>query len=151
MYLNYNNCWHTPFTRANGEKMKYIVFALTVLVTLLLAACGPSATPPATTAPATQPPAVATQPQGAVSENTVEVKITGFSFDPATITIKVGSTIKWINMDSAAHTVVSDDNSWTSARLKQGDTYTHTFDQAGTYPYHCGLHSSMLATIIVQP
>ena len=131
--------------------MKYKVFALTVLVTLLLAACGPSATPPATTAPATQPPAVATQPPGAVSGNMVEVKIAGFSFDPATITIKVGSTIKWINMDSDAHTVVADDNSWTSARLKQGDTYTHTFDQAGTYPYHCGLHSSMLATIIVQP
>lgn len=111
MYLNYNNCWHTPFTRANGEKLKYELFALTVLVTLLLAACGPSATPPTTTAPATQPPAVATQPPGAVSENTVEVKIAGFSFDPATITIKVGSTIKWINMDSAAHTVVSDDNS----------------------------------------
>jgi len=130
--------------------MKYNVFALIVLVTLLLAACGPSATPPATTAPATQPPAIATQPPGNVSSNTVEVKIAGFSFDPSTITIKVGTTVKWINLDSAAHTVAADDNSWTSVRLKQGDTYTHTFDQAGTYPYHCGLHSSMQATIIVQ-
>jgi plastocyanin len=151
MYLIYNNCWHVPYTPANGEQMKYKVFALTVLVTLLLAACGTSATPVATSAPATQPPAVATQPPGAVSGNTVEVKIAGFSFDPATITIKNGTTIKWTNMDSAAHTVAADDNSWTSVRLKQSDTYTHTFDQAGTYPYHCSLHSSMQATVIVQP
>jgi plastocyanin len=131
--------------------MKYKVFALTVLVTLLLVACGPSATPVATSAPATQPPAVATQPPGAVSGNTVEVKIADFSFDPATITIKIGTNIKWTNMDSEAHTVTADDNSWTSVRLNQSDTYTHTFDQAGTYPYHCGLHSSMQATVIVQP
>lgn len=146
--------------------MKYKVFALTVFVTLLLAACGPAATPPATSAPATQspavitqltsapptqPPAVATQPPSAASGNTVEVKIADFAFDPATITIKVGTTIKWTNMDSAPHTVTADDNSWTSARLKQGETYTHTFDQAGTYPYHCSLHSNMQATVIVQP
>ena len=151
MYLNYNNCWQAPYTRAHGEKMKYKVFALTVLVILLLTACDPSATPAAMSAPPTQPPAVASQPPGAVSGNTVKVKIADFSFDPATITIKVGTNIKWTNLDSAAHTVAADDNSWTSARLKQGDTYTHTFDQAGTCPYHCSLHSSMKATIIVQP
>lgn len=146
--------------------MRYKVFTLAVLLTLVLTACSPSPTPPATSAsatqapptippptkaPVTQPPDVATLPPSAASGNTVEVKIADFAFDPATITIKVGTTVKWTNMDSAAHTVTADDNLWTSARLKQGETYTHTFDQAGTYPYHCSLHSNMQAIVIVQP
>ena len=33
--------------------------------------------------------------------------------------------------------------------LDQGDSFSHTFDQAGTFNYVCGIHPSMKATVVV--
>jgi plastocyanin len=93
--------------------------------------------------PPIQPPA--SQAGGA------SINISGSKFDPATIAVKVGTTITWTNQDTTAHTVTADDGSWTSDRLNQGATYSHTFDQAGTYTYKCTIHPSMTGTIVVQP
>jgi len=81
----------------------------------------------------------------------VDVTIANFTFDPATLTIKVGTTVKWTNQDSVGHTVTADDNSWGSGNSNKGDSFSFTFAQAGTYPYHCGVHPSMQATITVFP
>jgi plastocyanin len=117
------------------------LFTTLILFATLLTACSPAATP----APAQ---AVPTQ---AASGNEVQINISGFKYDPASITIKVGTTVTWTNNDTASHTVTADDGSWTSDNLANGATYSHTFDKAGTYPYHCNFHSGMKATIIVQP
>jgi plastocyanin len=53
-------------------------------------------------------------------------------------------------MDAVAHTVTSDTGVWDSGTLATGQSYSHTFDQPGTYPYHCAIHPFMKATIIVQ-
>ncbi len=95
---------------------------------------------PASVAPASAPPA------GAGSA----VSIAGFSFQPATITVAVGATVTWTNQDSAGHTVTADDSSFTSERLATGATFSHTFATAGTFTYHCAIHSSMKATVTVQ-
>jgi plastocyanin len=152
-------------------KTKFIIALL--LSTLLLAACSSSSTPSTTLSPAqTQsayiPPASAplTAPtvnpgaypypapssQSSTSQaGEVSINISGFKFDPATITIKVGTTVTWTNQDTAAHTVAADDGSWTSERLNQSATYSHMFDQAGTYLYKCSIHPSMTGTIVVEP
>jgi plastocyanin len=129
------------------------IIALTLIV-FLLAACGQKAnvTPAGTLPPiqtATQPP-VAT-PAAPTDANTTEVLIQGFAFSPASLTIKVGTTVKWTNQDTATHNVTADDNSWGSGDLEQGSTYSFTFTKAGTYNYHCGFHSRMKATILVNP
>lgn len=85
------------------------------------------------------------------SENAVKVSISNFKFDPQTVTIKVGQTVTWTNSDTAAHTVTADDNSWTSEKINTGDSFSKTFDKAGTYPYHCSIHLEMKGTVIVQP
>jgi plastocyanin len=61
----------------------------------------------------------------------------------------------WVNQDSAPHTVTFDDGSVASGRLLQGDTFSHTFDQVGTYPLYCELHGgpggrgmSMVVTVV---
>jgi len=82
---------------------------------------------------------------------TKDVQIKSFAFNPLTITVSKGSTIRWTNMDSVLHTIVSDSgNEISSNSLSNSGTYSHTFNSAGTYSYHCGIHSSMKGKIIVQ-
>ncbi len=49
-----------------------------------------------------------------------------------------------------AHTIVADDGSFSSGSLAKGATYSQTFSTKGTYKYHCGIHPTMTATIIVE-
>ena len=80
-----------------------------------------------------------------------DIDITDFAFTPSIISIKKGDMIRWANKDSAPHTVTSDSGSeLASATLSNGKTYSHTFNTAGTYSYHCDIHPSMKAKIIVE-
>jgi len=76
------------------------------------------------------------------------VEIKSFMFTPETVTIHVGDTITWTNMDSASHTVTVD--SADSSGLSTGQTFSHTFTKAGTYPTTCDFHSNMHGTVIVN-
>jgi len=126
---------------------------------MILTACAPQAaspaapatSAPATSAPATTIPAASETSVPAVTGGEVKVEISGFAFNPATVTIKVGEKVTWTNQDGAVHTVVADDNSWTSDSLEQGASFSHTFDTAGTFTYICGVHPAMKGTVIVQP
>jgi len=80
------------------------------------------------------------------SDNTVT--ISGFAFNPSSLTIKKGDTVTWINEDSVEHTVTG--ANFQSNPIGNGQTYTHTFDQIGTFNYHCSIHPSMQGEIIVQ-
>ncbi|MDO8528533.1 MAG: cupredoxin family copper-binding protein [Nanoarchaeota archaeon] len=91
-----------------------------------------------------------TKSRAVVSEEFPVVKISNFAFSPSTLTINVGGKVVWTNMDSAPHTVVSDSgNEISSSSLSNGGTYSHTFNTAGTYDYHCSIHPSMKGTIVV--
>ncbi len=80
-----------------------------------------------------------------------KVIMSGLAFKPETITIKVGQSVTWTNEDSVTHTVVADDNSWKSGNIDNGASFTKTFDTAGTFTYHCSIHTYMKGTIIVTP
>ena len=77
------------------------------------------------------------------------VHVKNFAFNPDSVTVLVGETIEWDNQDVASHTVSADDNSFDSGNLGTGATYDHTFADAGTFPYHCDIHPSMVAKVIV--
>lgn len=80
----------------------------------------------------------------------VQVTIQGFAFSPQTITIAPGTTVVWTQKDSANHTVTSDTNAWTaSSGLGTNQTFSVTFTKPGTYLYHCSIHPSMTARVIV--
>lgn len=77
---------------------------------------------------------------------TVEVKIHDYAYTPSTVVIKPGDTVKWTNEVENQHTITSGkdgvpDGLWDSKRLNKGQTFSHTFDKAGTYPYFCVPHS----------
>jgi plastocyanin len=104
-------------------------------------AASPSA--PATGAPATQEPATGTT-----------VIIQGFAFVPRTLSVDAGTEVTWVNNETAPHDVTSTDGPgvgaattdlFSSGRMVQGDSFSFTFDEPGTYYYECALHTSLEA------
>jgi plastocyanin len=77
------------------------------------------------------------------------VSIKGFAFNPGDVTVAKGTTVTWTNNDSATHRIKSGDGSFDSEDLKNGATFQHTFDTAGTFDYICGIHPSMKGKITV--
>jgi plastocyanin len=87
---------------------------------------------------------------GGSKDSTNKVSIANFNFSPSSLMVTKGATVTWTNNDSAPHTVTADDGSFTSGTLNQGDTYSHTFDDAGTINYHCSIHPMMKASVMVH-
>jgi plastocyanin len=78
------------------------------------------------------------------------VLMSGMAFSPATITVSVGATVTWKNNDSMAHTSASDTGVWDTGNIAPGASAVTTFNNAGTFPYHCAYHAGMKGTVIVQ-
>ncbi len=75
-----------------------------------------------------------------------------FGFDPKTITIHLGDTVRWVNNSSASegHTVsAASGNGFSSRILHQGDAYSHAFNHAGTFSYLCTIHPYMKGKVKV--
>lgn len=79
------------------------------------------------------------------------VAIANFAYAPATITIKVGSTVTWTNRDEEPHNVVSGDHSLRSPSMGTGATFSYTFTKPGSITYVCTLHPYMHGTVVVTP
>lgn len=76
-------------------------------------------------------------------------------FEPATVTINPGDTIKWVNNKMAPHNAVFDSNAVKSHKnlvFSPGESYETTFDEAGEYSYYCEPHrgAGMVGKVIVQ-
>jgi len=136
--------------------MKNTIFRVSALVFVLafiLGGCSLySSTPNKTAAPIDSAtpinPAAPVVETPAVSESNVAISIKEFAFNPATITIKKGTTVTWTNNDSAPHQIKSD--SFNSDVLKQGQKYLMNFGDAGVFNYSCSIHPSMTGQIIVE-
>ena len=98
------------------------------------------------------PPAEAAKPaQSEAAAADTMISIQGMAFQPAKITVKAGSTVTWVNNDSAPHTVTSTDGGpLASGTLNRGYSYSVTLDKPGSYSYYCKIHPRMRATIIVE-
>ena len=75
---------------------------------------------------------------------------------PQDITINTGDTVKWDNVDNAAHTVTGGSPSdgpsgvFDSSLLMAGLDYSFTFDDAGNYDYFCMVHPWMVGSVTVN-
>ncbi len=88
----------------------------------------------------------ASQPPGSAG---VRTEIRSFAFAPE-LTIGAGQALVWTNRDAVPHTVAADDGSWSSGEIAGGASFSKSFDQPGTYGYHCGIHPFMRGTLKVQ-
>ena len=81
---------------------------------------------------------------------TVVVHLRDDTFVPASITVRPGTRVTFVNDDDDAHTATADDQSWDSEGLNLGQRWTHQFSKAGTVKYHCTVHPMMRGTIVVR-
>ncbi|NJK78084.1 MAG: hypothetical protein HC944_04455 [Nanoarchaeota archaeon] len=77
-------------------------------------------------------------------------------YTPESVTINVGDTVEWDNVDTAAHTVTGGSPAdgpsgvFDSSLVMGKALYAHTFDKAGTYDYFCMVHPWMVGKVIVN-
>jgi len=123
------------------KKIILIVGGVLIVVIVLVLVMSQNKSQVSTTTPVgTAPTTTTTVPNSIVIKN--------FSFNPSTLTVKVGTVVTWTNEDSVTHTVES--NTFNSGNLKKGDTFQFTFNTVGTFNYNCGPHPAMIGTIVVQ-
>jgi plastocyanin len=77
------------------------------------------------------------------------VKIVDFAFRPGTLTIAKGTRVKWTNKGAVTHTSTSNKGVWDSGLIAPGDSFSRVFKKAGTFKYHCTIHPTMTAKIVV--
>jgi plastocyanin len=78
---------------------------------------------------------------GIATAATVEVTVSNFRYTPNDVTLRVGDSVRWVNVQGV-HDVVADDNAFRSGAAGTGWTYTRQFNQVGDTLYHCSVHSS---------
>ena len=83
-------------------------------------------------------------PQGGTA-----VAIADFKFNPATLTVPVGTTVTWTNQDEEPHTLAAKDGSFHSPGMDTHGTYSFTFTTPGSYDYICSIHPFMTGTVVV--
>ena len=82
---------------------------------------------------------------------TASVSIQNFLFVPASLTINSGDSVKWTNLDAAAHSAFSQGGNFSTGSLATNQSATIPFNTAGTFAYICGIHgASMSGTIVVR-
>lgn len=104
----------------------------------------------ACTAASAKPPSIIAVP---TPTNAQEVVIYDYKFAPLTLTVPVGTTVSWVNHDTAPHTATHrsfGSEAFDSGTMPHTQIFRHKFRKPGTYPYLCVLHQGMQGTIIVQ-
>ncbi|NJO43482.1 MAG: plastocyanin [Cyanobacteria bacterium CRU_2_1] len=78
------------------------------------------------------------------------------AFEPSTLTVKVGDTVKFVNNKLPPHNVVFEgaaaNKSHQQLMFSPGESFETSFDTSGTYSYYCAPHrgAGMAGKVIVQ-
>jgi plastocyanin len=85
-----------------------------------------------------------------VSDNTITIVKNTFS--PANMTVKVGSTVRWVNADDHPHRIAFTKAGFleTPYLLGASQSASQRFDSAGIYDYFCTIHPYMQGTITAE-
>ena len=94
-----------------------------------------------------------------VNASTVEVKLGTdagmLAFEPSSVTISAGDTVKFVNNKLAPHNAVfegHDELSHSDLAFNPGESWEETFSEAGTFDYYCEPHrgAGMVGKVIVE-
>lgn len=131
---------------SSGMKLRSMVAALTLAA---VSASGAWAADKVTV-PSMDAIAAADVPEGAII-----VEIDKLKYVTPDLTVKVGDTVAWVNKEVMPHNVefvkgVVNDDGLKGAMLKKDQAYTITFNEAGTFDYHCSPHPFMRGKVTVE-
>ncbi|HET8655443.1 MAG TPA: cupredoxin family copper-binding protein [Longimicrobiaceae bacterium] len=107
--------------------MEHTRVARLLALTLLLVACSPARKPRA-----------------------VQVRIEGFVYTPAAVTVAPGDTVVWTNHDLVPHTATARDGEFDSGSIASGATWRYVVRKTGTVAYYCRFHPTMEGTLTVR-
>jgi plastocyanin len=118
---------------------------LIMTAAVIVASCGSSSNTTATT-----PTSPSTSTTGTpVSVVSGADRLTTTAYNPNPLTISAGTTVTWTNQDSITHTATSDTGVF-GGTLAPSAQFSFTFQNKGTFTYHCTIHPNMVGTITVQ-
>lgn len=129
----------------------------TLAATLALTGCGGddnqdrSPSSAGGTTPTSNPsPAPSSSVTVSIPQNSMNLGAAAYGTNP--LVIARGTMVTWTNDDSVNHSATSDTGIWDSGVLTPGQSFSWTFNSAGTFPYYCTVHgkASMSGTIEVQ-
>jgi plastocyanin len=85
------------------------------------------------------------------AQQTVEVVIQNYRFEPAEVRVRVGDTVRWTNQEKrTSHSVLfSSEQGGESERFFPQESWQRRFDAPGMYPYSCGPHPEMKGVVVV--
>src|SRR5215211_5182284 len=139
--------WATITLEKSGEAPFTCQFHPEMLGKVMVQGDDMSASPVAAS-PVASPVALGTPGSGdAESANDVTVSIIDFAFETPELEIPAGTTITWVNDGQAIHTVTGPFGD--SGVIQPGDSFSFTFDEAGSFDYVCQLHPQMTGRIVV--
>ena len=86
-----------------------------------------------------------------VATGTLDIDIAGqgIGFVPESPTVQIGTTVKWTNSDTMAHTVTDKESQFDSLDIAPGGSFELTFNEIGVFTYYCKYHPMMEGTITV--
>lgn len=126
--------------------MKFIALALT-LFALAFAGCGGGGANSSSEATPATSSGSGADPRGGAGAVTIK----DYKYGPASLTVPVGTTVKFTNQDSTPHTATSKDpGGFESGPIDTGKTGTIKLEEAGTFTYFCVFHPFMKGTITVE-
>jgi plastocyanin len=80
-----------------------------------------------------------------------EVSMEDIKFNPSSVSVSTGDSVTWTNNDNVGHDVTADSfKSGDSGAMQNGDTFKHTFKEAGTFDYVCSVHPGMEGSVTVK-
>ena len=151
---------------------RILAMTLMPLAFLSAAACGTEenrnpgaskASKPASVSPVTPAPSESEASDGPGGEKSVEIIDTDFR--PVKLVVSAGTTVTWEQTGDQPHSVSSNDDVFDSSPkcsptvsdmcLGEGDEFTFTFEEVGTFEYYCRVHglpdgTGMTGTVVVQ-
>jgi plastocyanin len=142
-------------SRKDRHSMKRVLPLLLVASALVVAGCGSSGSSSSSSSAAPAAPAssaAAPAAPAAAQSGTVPVTYQNIAISPANVTVKVGSTVKWTNMDMIDHNVTTTGGvqSFHSSDFGNGATFSMKVTTPGVIHYICSIHpTAMIGTITV--
>jgi len=86
------------------------------------------------------------------ADQLVDVRIEGYTYQPAEVTIRVGDSVRWTNHEKrTSHSVLFPrEGGLESERMFPQESWQRRFEKPGRYDYHCGPHPEMKGVVVVS-